>query len=57
MSAVGSAWFPNSLVPDFSQLKRVARSREDFSQVLWNGDGLVALLPTLGILTFITPPS
>ena len=57
MSAVGSAWFPNSLVPYFSQLKRVARSREDFSQVLWNGDGLVALLPTLGILTFITPPS
>lgn len=58
MSAVGGAWFPISLMPEFiqqfSKLTLVYWSMEGFSQVLWNGDGLVALLPTLGILTFIT---
>lgn len=58
MSAVGGAWFPISLMPEFiqqfSKLTLVYWSMEGFSQVLWNGDGLFALLPTLGILTAMT---
>lgn len=58
MSAVGGAWFPISLMPEFiqqlSKLTLVYWAMEGFAQVLWNGDGLIALLPTLGILTGIT---
>jgi hypothetical protein len=51
---VGSAWFSISLTPEFSQLNPVFWSMEGFSQARWDGDGLVALLPTLGVLSFIT---
>jgi ABC-2 type transport system permease protein len=54
MSATGGAWFPMSLMPEFMQkigkLTLVYWSMEGFAQVLWAGDGFLALLPTLGIL-------
>ncbi|MCC6414681.1 MAG: ABC transporter permease [Opitutaceae bacterium] len=58
MSAIGGAWFPISLMPDFiqnfSKLTLVYWSMEGFSSVLWSGHGLVQLLPILGILAGIT---
>jgi ABC-2 type transport system permease protein len=57
MSATGGAWFPLSLMPPFMQklgkLTLVYWSMEGFSQVLWAGDSLARLLPTLGILVAI----
>ncbi|GAB1489852.1 hypothetical protein MASR2M8_23090 [Opitutaceae bacterium] len=57
MSAIGGAWFPVSLMPEFiqqlSKFTLVYWSMEGFAQVLWNGDSFVELLPTLGILTAI----
>ncbi|WP_404422422.1 ABC transporter permease [Nibricoccus sp. IMCC34717] len=58
MSAIGGAWFPLSMMPEFIQ--KAARftivywSMQGFDYVLWNQAGLVQLLPTLGILTLIT---
>ncbi len=58
MSALGGAWFPISLMPEFiqhfSKLTLVYWSMEGFSAVLWSGHGLVQLLPLLGILGGIT---
>jgi ABC-2 type transport system permease protein len=58
MSAIGGAWFPVSLMPEFiqqlSKFTLVYWSMEGFAQVLWNGDSFAELLPTLGILTLIT---
>lgn len=58
MSAIGGAWFPISLMPEFiqqfSKLTLVYWSMEGFSAVLWAGHGLRKLLPILGILTGIT---
>ncbi|MCF7761437.1 MAG: ABC transporter permease [Cephaloticoccus sp.] len=58
MSAIGGAWFPISLMPEFiqqfSKLTLVYWSMEGFSTVLWAGQGLRQLLPILGILTAIT---
>ncbi len=58
MSAIGGAWFPISLMPEFiqqfSKLTLVYWSMEGFSTVLWAGQGLRQLLPILGILTLIT---
>ena len=58
MSALGGAWFPISLMPEFiqhfSKLTLVYWSMEGFSAVLWAGHGLVQLLPLLGILGGIT---
>jgi len=58
MSAIGGAWFPVSLMPEFiqqlSKFTLVYWSMEGFAQVLWNGDSLLQILPTIGILTLIT---
>ncbi len=58
MSALGGAWFPISLMPEFiqqfSKLTLVYWSMEGFSAVLWAGHGLGQLLPLLGILGGIT---
>ena len=58
MSATGGAWFPISMMPEFMQkvgkLTVVYWSMEGFSQVLWAGNSLVELLPTLGVLAGIT---
>jgi ABC-2 type transport system permease protein len=58
MSAIGGAWFPISLMPEFiqqfSKLTLVYWSMEGFSTVLWAGQGLRQLLPILGILTGMT---
>ncbi len=57
MSATGGAWFPISLMPEFMQ--RIAKftlvywSMEGFSRVLWAGNSLIELLPTVGILLAI----
>jgi ABC-2 type transport system permease protein len=58
MSAVGGAWFPVSLMPDYiqriSKLTIVYWSVEGFSDVLWAGHTLVQVLPKIGILVAIT---
>jgi len=58
MSAIGGAWFPISLMPEFvqqfSKLTLVYWSMEGFSAVLWSGHSLVQILPILGILGGIT---
>ncbi len=54
MSAVGGAWFPISLLPAFMQ--QVSKftvtywAMEGFAQVLWAGNTLREILPTLGVL-------
>lgn len=54
MSAIGGAWFPVSLMPDFiqqmSKFTLVYWSMEGFSQVLWAHATAVELLPVLGVL-------
>ncbi len=54
MSAIGGAWFPTSLMPEFiqhlSKLTIVYWSIEGFLQVLWANCTTRELLPTLGIL-------
>jgi len=58
MSALGGAWFPISLMPQFiqqfSKLTLVYWSMEGFSAVLWAGQGFRQILPLLGILGGIT---
>ncbi len=58
MSAIGGAWFPTSLMPDFiqhlSRLTIVYWSIEGFIQVLWANCTTWELLPTLGILLGIS---
>lgn len=57
MSACGGAWFPISFMPEFMQ--QVARftvtywAIDGFTQVLWAGNSITQLLPTLGILLAI----
>ncbi len=54
MSAIGGAWFPTFLLPEFirvlSKFTIVYWSVEGFLQVLWNGSGFLEILPYLGIL-------
>jgi len=54
MSAIGGAWFPVSLMPDFiqrlSKFTLVYWSMEGFSRVLWAHAHLAELLPVLGVL-------
>lgn len=54
MSAIGGAWFPISMMPqfiqNFSKLTIVYWSVEGFSAVLWAGQTFMEILPTLGIL-------
>ena len=58
MSAIGGAWFPVSLMPDYiqriSKLTIVYWSVEGFSDVLWAGHSLVQVLPKIGVLAGIT---
>jgi ABC-2 type transport system permease protein len=58
MSALGGAWFPISLMPQFiqqfSKLTLVYWSMEGFSAVLWAGMSFTQILPILGILGGIT---
>ncbi|MBP7140386.1 MAG: ABC transporter permease [Opitutaceae bacterium] len=57
MSALGGAWFPISMMPDFiqslSRLTIVYWAMEGFLQVLWANCTLVDLLPILGVLVGI----
>ena len=54
MSATGGAWFPISFMPPFMQtvgkFTITYWSMEGFSQVLWAGDPLIKILPTVGLL-------
>jgi ABC-2 type transport system permease protein len=54
MSACGGAWFPISFLPEFMQqfarFTIVYWALDGFSQVLWAGNSLVQILPTVGIL-------
>jgi ABC-2 type transport system permease protein len=54
MSAIGGAWFPVSLMPDFiqrlSKFTLVYWSMEGFSRVLWEHAHFAELLPVLGVL-------
>jgi ABC-2 type transport system permease protein len=54
MCAVGGAWFPVSLMPafiqHFSKLTIVYWSVEGFTSILWAGQSVREIPPTLGIL-------
>ncbi len=54
MSATGGAWFPISFMPPFMQsigkFTITYWSMEGFSQVLWAGDPLIKILPTIALL-------
>jgi ABC-2 type transport system permease protein len=54
MSALGGAWFPTTMMPEwlqnFSQLTIVYWSINAFQQVLWAQQPLLEILPTIGIL-------
>lgn len=58
MCAVGGAWFPVTLMPEFiqqaSKFTLVYWAMEGFSQVLWANVSFIELLPTLGILGGMT---
>lgn len=58
MCAIGGAWFPVTLMPQFiqqlSKLTLVYWSMEGFSQVLWANASFTELLPTLAILGAMT---
>ncbi len=58
MCAVGGAWFPVTLMPEFiqqaSKFTLVYWAMEGFAQVLWANATLLELLPTLGILGGMT---
>ena len=58
MCAVGGAWFPVTLMPEFiqqfSKLTLVYWAMEGFSQVLWAGASFREVLPILGILGGMT---
>jgi len=58
MCAIGGAWFPVTLMPEFiqhvSKLTLVYWAMEGFSQVLWANASFMELLPTIGILGAIT---
>jgi ABC-2 type transport system permease protein len=58
MCAVGGAWFPVTLMPEFvqqfSKLTLVYWAMEGFTQVLWAGASFYEVLPILGILGGMT---
>ena len=58
MCAVGGAWFPVAMMPEFiqqaSKFTLVYWAMEGFSQVLWADATFLELLPTLGILGGMT---
>lgn len=57
MSAIGGAWFPVSFMPAFiqriSHFTVVYWSVEGFTDVLWAGQSLAGVLPTLGALALM----
>lgn len=57
MTATGGAWFPLSIMPAFMQqlahFSLVYWAMDAFFGVLWSGDSLIKLLPTLGVLVGI----
>lgn len=57
MSAVGGAWFPVTFMPSYiqavSKCTLVYWSVEGFTDVLWAGQPLLAVLPKIGILLLI----
>lgn len=57
MSALGGAWFPTFLMPDFiqyvSQFTLVYWAMEGFMKVLWTGEGFIQILPEVGVLLLI----
>ncbi len=58
MAATGGAWFPISFMPAFMQtiakFTLVYWSMEGFAQVLWAGNSLLEILPTIGVLVAFT---
>ena len=58
MSALGGAWFPITMMPEFvqrlSKFTLVYWAIEGFTAVLWAGQSLRQILPLLGILGGIT---
>jgi ABC-2 type transport system permease protein len=57
MSAVGGAWFPTTFMPEYiqtlSKFTIVYWAVEGFTDVLWAGQSLLAVLPKVGILAGI----
>jgi ABC-2 type transport system permease protein len=57
MSAVGGAWFPTTFMPEYiqklSKFTIVYWAVEAFTDVLWAGQSLFAVLPKIGILAGI----
>jgi ABC-2 type transport system permease protein len=57
MSAVGGAWWPTSMMPDYiqriSKFTLVYWAVEGFTDVLWAGQSLLEVLPKVGILAAI----
>jgi ABC-2 type transport system permease protein len=57
MSACGGAWFPVSFLPlsmqHLAPFTIVYWALDGFSQVMWAGNSLVQILPTLGVLSGI----
>lgn len=58
MTAIGGAWFPVTMMPDFlqtlSRLSLVYWAVEGFTNVLWAGRTTAGVLPQLGVLLGIT---
>lgn len=58
MTAIGGAWFPVTMMPEFlqslSRLSLVYWAVEGFTNVLWAGRSLSGVLPQLGVLVGIT---
>ncbi|PTY08114.1 hypothetical protein DB347_00565 [Opitutaceae bacterium EW11] len=54
MSAIGGAWFPISMMPEaiqrFSKLTLVYWAVEGYTSIIWAGQSLLEVLPTVGIL-------
>mgnify|MGYP005832184379 CR=1 FL=1 len=57
MSAIGGAWFPVSLMPDFVQTISKATivywSMDGFQTVLWRGGSIIDIMPNLLVLSGI----
>jgi len=57
MSAVGGAWFPTSIMPEYiqklSKCTIVYWAVEGFTDVLWAGQSLIEVLPRIGVLLAI----
>jgi len=58
MTAIGGAWFPVTMMPEFlqtlSRLSLVYWAVEGFTNVLWAGRSITGVLPQIGVLVGIT---